>query len=63
MGEPTVLSLSDDYVGAKEIQHSFYMVTGAGRTDDLLRVLDVEDPESGLIFCNTKEEVNRVFNV
>jgi len=28
--------------------------------DDLLRVLEVEDPESAIIFCNTKDETKRV---
>jgi superfamily II DNA/RNA helicase len=30
------------------------------KLDDLLRVLEVEDPESAIIFCNTKDETKRV---
>jgi ATP-dependent RNA helicase DeaD len=60
MKEPTVISLSDDYVGAKEIKHSFYMISGSGRLNDLVKILDIEDPESAMIFCNTREDVQVV---
>jgi ATP-dependent RNA helicase DeaD len=60
MESPTILSLSDDYVGAKEVEHAFYMVSGTGRLADLVRIIDVEDPDSALIFCNTRDDVNLV---
>lgn len=62
LNEPTVLSLSDDYVGAKEVEHAFYMVSGTGRLADLIKVIDVEDPDSALIFCNTRDDVQLVAN-
>jgi ATP-dependent RNA helicase DeaD len=60
MTEPVLLSLSDDYIGAKEVQHSFYMVSGTGRLADLVRIIDVEDPDSAMIFCNTRDDVQLV---
>ena len=60
MNDPTVLSLSDDFIGAKEIEHTFYMVSGTGRIADLVRIIDVEDPDSALVFCNTRDDVQLV---
>ena len=39
-----------------EIKHTYYMVSGMGRARDLTRVLDVEKPDSAIIFCNTRED-------
>lgn len=60
MKDPEVISLSDDYVGAKEVNHAFFMVSGSGRINDLIRVIDIEDPESAMIFCNTRDDVQLV---
>src|SRR5262249_33940512 len=40
--------------------HAYYMVSGMGRARDLVRVLEVERPESAIIFCNTREDTNLV---
>ncbi|MCU0664645.1 MAG: DEAD/DEAH box helicase [Myxococcota bacterium] len=60
MGEPTVVSLSGDDVAAKEIEHYVYLVSGQGRTKDLLRVIGVERPDNAIVFCNTREETQTV---
>jgi ATP-dependent RNA helicase DeaD len=60
LNEPRIISLSDDYVGAKEVQHAFYMVSGTGRLNDLIRIIDTENPDSAMIFCNTREDVQVV---
>ena len=36
------------------------MVSGMARVKDLLRLLDIEQPESAIIFCNTREETSDV---
>jgi ATP-dependent RNA helicase DeaD len=54
------LILTDGYVGVHQIQHQFYMVSGLGRTRELLRVIELEQPESAIIFCNTREDTNLV---
>ena len=53
------LYLSGDNVGALEILHFVYMVL-TDKTEALRRIIEVEDPESALIFCNTKDETERV---
>jgi len=55
MRDPQFITLSSDQVGASEISHYFYMVLG-DKLSALVRVLEVEDPESAIIFCNTKAE-------
>lgn len=59
MTEPEFITLSSDKVGAQGIQHYMYMCMG-DKTADLVRVLEVEDPESAIIFCNTKKETESV---
>jgi ATP-dependent RNA helicase DeaD len=60
MHEPEMISLSSDAVAAEQISHHVYMVTGGNRAADLVRVLEVEDPESAIIFCNMRSETERV---
>jgi ATP-dependent RNA helicase DeaD len=60
MREPQFLGLSGDHVGALGIEHFAYMVSGVGRVADLISILENEDPESALIFCNTKAETEEV---
>jgi len=59
MTEPQFIALSSDQVGAASISHFFYMVMG-DKLGALIRVLEVEDPESAIIFCNTKAETETV---
>src|SRR5688572_4243273 len=59
MREPEFIALSSDQVGASEISHYFYMVLG-DKLGALVRVLEVEDPESAIVFCNTKAETETV---
>ena len=60
MRDPEFLGLSGDHVGALGIEHFVYMVSGVGRVANLITVLETEDPESALIFCNTKAETEEV---
>lgn len=60
MRDPEYITLSGDAVGALGISHFVYLVSGTGRVHDLERVLEVEDPESALVFCNTRAETERV---
>ncbi|MGF1466309.1 MAG: DEAD/DEAH box helicase [Sandaracinaceae bacterium] len=58
--EPERISLSSDAVGARGITHYYYLVSGLARTGDLVRILDNEDPETALIFCNTRAVTEQV---
>jgi ATP-dependent RNA helicase DeaD len=60
MRDPHFLGLSGDHVGALGIEHFAYMVSGVGRVANLISILEIEDPESALIFCNTKAETEEV---
>ena len=60
MTDPHFLGLSGDHVGALGVEHFVYMVSGVGRVANLITVLETEDPESALIFCNTKAETEEV---
>lgn len=60
MGEAEVVSVSGDEVGAKEVSHFFYLVSGKDRPRDLVKVLEAETPDSAIVFCNTREETQTV---
>jgi len=60
MRVPEKVVLSADYIGVHEISHRYYLVSGLGRTRDLLRILEFERPESALVFCNTREDTATV---
>ncbi len=59
MHEPQFIALSSDQVGAAEISHYYYLVLG-DKTSALVRILEAENPESGIIFCNMKSETESV---
>ncbi|HEX4339790.1 MAG TPA: DEAD/DEAH box helicase [Polyangiaceae bacterium] len=56
---PEFITLSGDHIGALEISHFVY-ISRADKTGDLLQLLEVENPESAIVFCNTKESTKRV---
>jgi ATP-dependent RNA helicase DeaD len=58
--DPERVSLSSDAVGALGIAHYYYLVSGLGRSRDLARILEIEDPESAIIFCNTRAATEQV---
>ncbi len=60
MTNPEFVTLSGDAVGALGVSHFVYFVSGMNRTADLVRILEIEDPESAIIFCNTKAETEQV---
>jgi ATP-dependent RNA helicase DeaD len=57
---PEIVTLSSDQVGALEISHYVYVLREGDKVSQLVRVLEVEDPESAVIFCNTRDETQRV---
>jgi len=56
---PEFVTLSGDHVGALSIHHYVYMVS-SDKITALLRVIEVENPESAIVFCNTRDETERV---
>ncbi len=60
MRSPEKVQLSADFVGVQTIAHVYYLVSGMARTRDLQKVLQVERPDSAVIFCNTREDTSLV---
>jgi len=57
---PEFITLSSDAVGALQISHLVYLLQGGDKRQELVRILEIENPESAIIFCNTKDETQRV---
>jgi len=55
---PQFLTLSGDQVGALEVEHHVFFSHG-DKIRDFISVLDVENPESAIVFCNTREQTKR----
>jgi ATP-dependent RNA helicase DeaD len=58
--EPEFLSLSRDHVHVTDTEHVFYSVPGMDKDRCLVRIIEIENPTSALIFCNTKAKVHYV---
>ena len=58
--DPEVITLSSDQVGALEIAHYVYVVRDGDKIGALVRIIEVDDPESAVIFCNTRDETQRL---
>jgi ATP-dependent RNA helicase DeaD len=56
---PEFITLSGDHIGALEINHFVYLTHG-DKVKDLVQVIETENPESAVIFCNTRDETKRV---
>ncbi len=58
--EPEFITLSLDHVHVTETEHIFYLVRGMDRDRGLIRLIEIENPASAIIFCNTKVKVHYV---
>lgn len=58
--EPDFLSLSKDRVHVSNAEHIYYMVPSVKKDRSLIRLIEIENPASAIIFCNTKVSVNYV---
>jgi ATP-dependent RNA helicase DeaD len=58
--QPEFLTLSRDHVHVTDTEHLFYTVPDMGRERSLVRILEVENPASAIIFSNTKAQVHFV---
>lgn len=56
--EPELLSLSGNQVHIAEIEHVYYVVPGMRKERSLVRIIEIENPSSAIIFCNTKDTVH-----
>ena len=60
---PGFLNLSSDHIHVTETEHVFYTVPGMDKDRSLVRIIEVENPPSALIFCNTRARVDYVTTV
>jgi ATP-dependent RNA helicase DeaD len=58
--DPEFLSLSTDHVHVTDTEHVFYIVPGMDKDRSLVRLIEIENPASAIIFCNTKARVHYV---
>ncbi|MBN1658675.1 MAG: DEAD/DEAH box helicase [Anaerolineae bacterium] len=60
LSQPEFLSLSRDHVHVTDVDHVFYVVPRMDKDRSLVRIIEVENPPSALIFCNTRQRVHYV---
>ncbi len=63
MRKPDFLNLSSDHVHVTETDHVIYTVRPMDKERSLIRIIEVENPASALIFCNTRERVHFVATI
>ena len=61
--EPEFLSLSRDHVHVTDTEHVYYIVPGMDKDRSLMRIIELENPASAIIFSNTKSMVHYVSNL
>ncbi|MBM3320432.1 MAG: DEAD/DEAH box helicase [Candidatus Eisenbacteria bacterium] len=61
--EPAFLSLSRDREYVAETEHVYYETPGMEKDRALVRIIEIENPASALIFCNTRANVAYVSKV
>lgn len=60
LDEPEFISLVEGHSSPSEIDHFFYLTSAQEKEANLRRIIEYEDPESAIIFCNTKDDVRFV---
>ncbi|PEN12536.1 DEAD/DEAH box helicase [Longibacter salinarum] len=60
LNDPGFLSLSSERVSVEEMKYRYYLVPPMQKDSTLRRLIELEEPESSIIFCNTKREVSYV---
>ena len=57
---PEFLGLSEDGSHISDMDHIFYTVDAMNKDRTLMRIIELENPENAIIFCNTRTEVEYV---
>jgi ATP-dependent RNA helicase DeaD len=61
--EPEFLGLSSGHEHVAETEHVYYEVASLGKERALVRIIEIENPESAIIFCNRKTSTRYVATV
>ncbi|MFT7585574.1 MAG: ATP-dependent RNA helicase DeaD [Cellvibrionaceae bacterium] len=57
------VNLSTDQIAADDVTHIAYVVESSEKDRTLVRLLEIEQPQAAIIFCNTRQRVNYVNTV
>lgn len=60
LDEPDFLSLSRDVIHVPETEHVYYAVPPMEKDRVLVRIIELLNPDSAIIFCNTRQRVHYV---
>jgi ATP-dependent RNA helicase DeaD len=60
LDKPGFMNLSSDHIHVTETDHVYYAIPGMEKERNLVRIIEIENPISALIFCNTKARVDYV---
>ncbi len=60
LSEETYIALDADQRAPQQIEHFYYVCQASEKEALLTKVLEYEDPESAIIFCNTRADVRFV---
>jgi len=60
MKDPIFIDISEKEITTKKIKHSYFEIEENKKLSFLNRILNIENPDSCIIFCRTKENVERV---
>lgn len=63
MHQPDFISLSSEQVYVADTDHIVYNVPSMEKDRTLIRLIELENPHSAIIFCNTKQRVNYVTTI
>ncbi len=63
MNKPDFLNLSSDHVHVTEVQHVVYDVPAMDKERALIRIIEMENPASAIVFCNRRERVHFVATI
>ena len=55
--EPSFMGLSAGQISVETIEHRYYRVSQMEKDRSLIRLIEMENPDSAIIFANTKREV------
>jgi ATP-dependent RNA helicase DeaD len=58
--EPQFITLSSDHIHVTDTEHVFYVVPGMDKDRSLVRLIETENPNSAIIFSNTKAQVHYI---
>ena len=57
---PAILSLSSDHVHVTDVEHIVYNTGKSNKDNALVKLIEIENPDSAIIFCNTRHKVNYI---